>query len=68
MRPTIRPTSAEMEETEEEKNNYDETEHYMKERRLIGLRIEETFWGKPRFILEKVKGHGAPLDQLNLFS
>ena len=50
----IRPTVAEMEEmeTEETDFDYDETEQYLEEKRLIGLRIEETFWGEPKFILE----------------
>ena len=53
MRPIIRPTAAEMEDTEETDFDYDETEQYFEEKRLIGLRIEDTFWGEPKFILEE---------------
>ena len=84
MRPTIRPTAAEMDETEVNhirsrvcyyekllyrdketgertykqvywsgfKDSYDETKQYLEEKRLIGLQMEESYWGDPKFILE----------------
>ena len=84
MRPTIRPTAAEMEETD--RFDYTTTERprprfydwnnpkairdartgrwlsmiemnpdrkYFEEKRLIGLQMEESYWGDPKFILEK---------------
>ena len=85
MRPTIRPTAAEMMEKENQhirshvtywmeirwdeqtgerlpsvkkwwngfNDDYDETKRYLEEKRLIGLRIEESFFGQPKFILEE---------------
>tara|TARA_R100001530_G_scaffold136255_2_gene116049 strand:+ start:2125 stop:2346 length:222 start_codon:yes stop_codon:yes gene_type:complete len=35
------------------KDNYNETRRYLEEKHLIGLRIDETFWGEPKFILEE---------------